>query len=732
MNAQPWSSGTGLQSQDPAILRVEDAGLLSGQSRFLADIAPKDCLHAVFVRSPVARAKLSRVDVDAAAQSAGVHLALTAGAVGERMWPSVNPVFANMRPIIRSLLAVDRVDAVGEPVALIVAQSEFGARDAAELVVADYEAEPAVVRTEDALGGPPIFSDWPDNIAFEHRWLHGDGESAFKSAKHVVRMRLDMPRVAAVALEPRGAMADWNAATRALTAWLPTQTPHRARAELARILGLSAQSVRVITPCVGGAFGAKASLYPEDVLVAIAAMKLQRPVCWISTRNEDFVATSHGRGAQLRAEAAVDGCGRFLGLRADLTFPLGYWAPYSAAVPAWNAGRILPGPYRIDVVDIRVTGVVTNAAPVGIFRGAGRPEAALVMERMMDEAARVLQLDPAAVRRVNLIEAAAFPYTTSTAEVLDSGDYPQLLERALESARYRQLRAEQSHDGVGGELLGMGICLYIEPCGRGWESARVSREPDGRIVVASGSSAQGQGHQTTFAQIAADCLQVPLSHVEVVEGDTALTPEGVGALASRSTAIGGSAVRAAAEKLRELLRAANPGGARRIEASVIYTAPAEAWSSGCCIAIVAINRDTGELQVRRLFCVDDCGVVINPVLFRGQLLGGLAQGIGQALRERIVYDADGQLLSGSLMDYALPRADEMPDVDVHSIVTQTRANLLGAKGIGEAGCIAAPAAILNAAHDALRAAGDCHLELPLTSESIWRALQGAAACEVRA
>ncbi|MEJ1964663.1 MAG: xanthine dehydrogenase family protein molybdopterin-binding subunit [Gammaproteobacteria bacterium] len=730
MNAQ-FQVGTG--GMTAPVGRVEDAPILSGKAQFLADIALANCLHAVFVRSPVARARLAGVEVEGASRAPGVELLLTGKTLDVQGWPSVNLVFASMRQPVRALLAVDRVDAVGEPVALVIARTELDARNAAELVVADYEPETALPHAPDVLEGSPIFADWPDNIVFEHRWQRGNDEAAFAGAARVVRMSLDMPRVAAVALEPRGAMAAWDERARTLTAWLPTQTPHRARSELARILNLPERDVRVITPCVGGAFGAKASLYPEDVLVAIAAMKLRRPVRWIATRNEDFLATSHGRGGRLRAEAAIDARGRFLALRANLTFALGYWATYSAAVPAWNAGRILPGPYRVDAVDIHVTGVMTNTAPIGILRGAGRPEAALIMERLMDEAARELRLDPADVRRTNLIDAGAFPYQTATAEVLDSGDYARLLSEALELARYYELRADhQRRRRASAELLGVGLCLYIEPCGRGWESARVSREPDGRIVVAAGTSSQGQGHQTTFAQIAAECLQVPVTAVEVVEGDTANTPDGVGALASRSTAIGGSAVRAAAEALRERLRSATGGAQTRVEANVVYTAPAEAWGSGCCIAVVAIDRDTGELRVRHLFSVEDCGVVINPVLFKGQLVGGLAQGIGQTLRERIVYDADGQLLSGSLLDYALPRADEMPKMETRSISTLTRANLLGAKGIGETGCIAAPAAILNAAYDALSAVPDCHLELPLTSESIWRALNSRTTRPVHA
>lgn len=718
MNAQPqFVPLAEIQNSPP---RVEDPPILTGTAQFIADIVPANSLHAVFIRSPIARGRIKRVDTQAAEAEDQVRLVLTGRSGVPKGWPEVSPVLENVRHIERALISADRVDAVGEVVALVVADTELAARDAAESIVVEFESEAALPDVESAATGAPIFSDWPDNIAFEHRWLHGNSDAAFKSAAYVVSMELDMPRVAAVALETRGAVAAWDAASQSLTAWLPTQTPHRARAELSRILGLHHDRVRVITPCVGGAFGAKASIYPEDLLVAIAAMKLSCPVRWIASRNEDFVATSHGRGASLRAEAAVDAAGRFLGLRANLTFPIGSWATYSACVPAWNAGRILPGPYRVGALDVRVCGVMTNTAPIGILRGAGRPEAALVLERLMDEAAAVLQMDPVAIRRLNLISRFTSPQATPTGQTLDSGDYERLLERAVEISAYRQ-RVRQND-----ELVGVGICLYVEPCGRGWESARISREPNGRFLLACGTSAQGQGHRTTFAQIACDCLGIPLSQIDVIEGDTAQTPAGIGALASRSIAIGGSAVRLAAEQLRDNLRAISTSQSCPV-AEVVYTAPAEAWSSGCCIAIVAIDRETGSLKVRNLFCVDDCGVVINPTLFKGQFVGGLAQGVGQAVYERIVYDEEGQLLTGSLMDYALLHADDMPEIEIDSIATATSANHLGAKGVGEAGCVAAPAAILNAAHNALRSFGRVRLSLPLTSESIWRVLQGSAA-----
>jgi carbon-monoxide dehydrogenase large subunit len=705
--------------------RVEDGAILRGEARFIADVAPDETLHAVFVRSPFAKAVIRKVDVSAAERCAGVRLVLTGSSVPKDRWPSVNPVLPGMKSIMRPLLAAERVASVGEPVAMVVADSELEARDAAEQIDVEYDPEPALTSPRKAVAGSPIMPGWHSNIAFEHHWTSGDCEAAFLSARYRVKVQLDLPRISAAALETRGVVAQWESSSDQLTVWLPTQSPHRARAELSRILDVPAARVRVINPHVGGAFGAKASLYPEDALIALASIRLRCSVRWHATRNEDLLATSHGRGAEIEAEAAVDERGRFLALRAVLRFPLGYWATFSAAVPAWNAGRILPGPYRVEAVDIHILGVLTNTSPVGILRGAGRPEAAIVMERLMDEAARVLGLDPFEVRALNAIPAGSFPYQTPTGEVLDSGNYPELLSCARDMCG-ENVRLAQARDSRAGTLVGRGICLYVEPCGRGWESARITRKESGRFIVACGSSSQGQGHRTTFAQIAAGCLCVPISNIEVIEGDSARAPEGIGALASRSTAIGGSAVRAAALRLRELMEFSSKPQAGEIEVTEVYTAPAEAWGSGCCVADVEIDPNTGTLTLLRLISIDDCGEIVSPELFDGQVVGGLAQGIGHALRERIVYDAEGQLLTGSLMDYAMPRADEIPPIYLRTIHTPTPANLLGAKGVGEAGCIAAPAAILNAAYDALKSLGVSQIELPLTSESIWRAMQRAS------
>ncbi len=717
----------------------------------MGDLAPPDALHLVFVRSPHARARILSVGPAAALAHPGVAAVLTAADLAGHGAAAVNPLLPIGDPRPFEPLAGRQVRAVGQAVAAVIAATAEAAGDAAELVAVDYEDEEA---GEEAAPVP----------AFEAAWRHGDIDAAFAAAPLVATAQVRHARVAAMPMEPRTALAAWDEAA-GLTAWLSTQTPHRARQDLSAILGLPADRVRVIAPDVGGAFGGKASLFPEDAVVAWAARLLGRPVLWRGTRAEDLLAGTHGRGATNAAEAAIAADGTLLGLRVRLDFPLGHWLPYSAVVPGRNAGRILPGPYRCPALATRLEGRVEAAAAVGIYRGAGRPEAAMLMERLMDEAARTAGLDPLEIRRRNLRPAHAVPCAIESGETLDSGDYAAVLDAAAALADYPALRRRQAERRAAGELVGIGIGLYVEPCGQGWESARLSVEADGRIVAATGSTAQGQGRETAFAQIVADALGVPPETVTVRHGDTAAVPPGIGALASRSTAIGGGALVQAAAALRaaalplaaRLLQArpgalgsgpdsvepcaggfrnpatgafaawaaiaeAAPGGT--LSAGAVFEAGGEAWSSGCCIAAAAIDRDTGVPTVEGLWLADDAGVVVNPLLVEGQLLGGVAQGLGEALMERIVYDADGQLLTGSLADYALPRAADMPPVRLTSLCTPSPANPLGAKGVGEAGCIGVPAAIANAVHDALAPLGVGIPDLPLTGERIWRAIHG--------
>ncbi len=712
--------------------RREDAAVLNGRGQYVSDLAPDGCLHAVFVRSPMASARIVSIDTEAARAMPGVRLIVTSDMLSGLAPLAVNPVVDGLRAFACPILATARVDSVGAPIALVVASTATQARDAAEAVFVDLASEAALPDYASAVAGDAFMPGWPDNRAFEKRWTQGDFDAVASAAHRTVHVRVASPRVAAVALEPRGLLADWQGGK--LTVSIPTQSPHRARMELARVLGLSLEQVRTIAPDVGGAFGSKASVYPEDVAVCFAAMQLGAPVKWISSRNEDFVSASHGRDSTLEAWATFDAGARLQGLKADLRYVIGSWATFSAVVPTWNAARILPGPYRVEAIDITATTVVAHTAPVGIYRGAGRPEAALLMERIMDAAAREFDIDVAEIRRRNLIATSDLPFNTPTGQRLDSGDYCGLLDKALEAAGYERLRVTQAARRAAGELVGIGINLYVEPCGTGWESARITRHADGSFTVASGSSAQGQGHRTAFAQIAADALGVPMDRVTVIEGDSDTSPAGIGALASRSMAIGGSAVLLAAQEMRGKCEAhvkqAGSGAddvesSEVVEVETVYTAPHETWSAGCCLAVVVVDRDTGLTQVEQAVWADDAGRVINPLLAVGQLMGGFAQGLGQALMERIHYDEDGQLLTGSLMDYALPRATDIPPLALHSLPSATDANALGAKGVGESGCIAAPAAILNAAIDALAPLGVRHLDMPLTSENVWRAMQDA-------
>ena len=702
-------------------LRREDEKLLRGAGRFVSDVTSEGCLNLVFVRSDRAGVEIEAIDTQFAAAATGVVLVLTARDLEGIGTGEVNPLTPELSPRSFEVLAHDVVGAVGQPVAAVIATTRAAALDAAELVI---------VTSRDA--GPARAQ-----AGFRQVWRTGSAVGPATAS-----VRIQHARLAPSPLEPRAAMADWQAGR--LTAYIATQTPHRARADLARILGLPADCVRVVTPDVGGSFGGKASIFPEDVCVAWAARALGAPVAWRGSRSEDMLAGTHGRGLAVAAELALDTAGFMTGLRAEIDGSLGHWMPFSAVVPGRNAGRILPGPYRVGAVDIEVRGVTDDKAAVGIYRGAGRPEAAMVMERLIDLAARRRGEDPVAFRLRNLLPADALPLDTPTGMHLDRGDYPGLLRQAACLADYEGHRRTQASRSASGDIMGLGVAMFLEPCGEGWESASLRLLRDGSFLASTGTSAQGQGRETAFAQILADALGVSPEAIVVMHGDTDCTPTGIGALASRSTGIGGGALIRAAEAMRR--RAApiadglwGPGALvegvmwhgvaeaadDELSVDVRFTAPCEAWSSGCCIARVSIDRDTGVLTVEQITMVDDAGTVINPLLLEGQLLGGAAQGIGEALMERMVYDESCQLLTGSLMDYALPRAGDMPVVRMESRPTISTASPTGARGVGEAGCIGVPAAIVNAAVDALAPFGVTHLDMPLTSEKLWLALQAS-------
>lgn len=710
----PFASHSATSPTQGHLARAEDARLLRGQGQYVHDIHLPGMLHAVFVRSMYARATLKEVDTSMAAICEGVNAVFTGADCAEVFMPAPNALLPLAQIPRFPAMAQGRLEFVGQPVALVVADTLEHARMAAELVMVDCDPEAA---TTDAFAARAAHAHAASGLARAH-YQHGTWQDADAKGCTQVSVVHAQPRLVAMSLEPRAAVASFQGGQ--LTVWLPSQAPSRARRDVAAACGLTADQVRLIAPDVGGAFGAKSSVSPEDLLLACAAVKLGCSISWLSARSEEFTSGMHGRGGYLTGSLWVDGQGKLRHLQASMQFPVGAWLAYSAVVPARNAARILPGPYQVDSLNVQSDATFSNAAPVTIYRGAGRPEAALLMERLIERAARALQLDPIELRLRNCIPASAMPYATPTGETLDAGDYAALLQRAAERFGYAAERTEQARRRGQGGVVGIGTALYIEPCGQGWESARVTLNADGSVTVASGSPSQGQGHATSFAVIAADALGIAVDRITVLAGDSATAPEGIGALASRSMAIGGSAILLAAQEAK---RRMNAGEALPLTVEQTYTAPAEAWSYGCVMARVAIDADTGRMKVERILWVDDAGHIVSPQLAEGQLLGGLAQGLGQAMMERMVYDDEGQLLTGSLMDYAVPRADDMPPVELDSLHVPTRANALGAKGVGEAGCIGVPAALLNAAADALSPWGEVELDFPLTPERLWRAMQ---------
>jgi carbon-monoxide dehydrogenase large subunit len=750
--------------------RREDRRLLLGAGTFVDDLRPEACLSVVFVRSPHGHARIARLDAEGARKAPGVTAVITGAEVRHLAPMPVNPAIPGMKIPPHPIIADGAVHATGEPVAVIVAASTAEAWDAAALIEVDYDGRPAVAEPEAALasGAPVLYPEIEGNRSFRRMLKGGDPDAAFARAAHRVTLRVAQERISAVAMEPRMVVASFDAVTEELTVWVSCQSPFRIRGEIARLLALHESQVRVIAPDVGGGFGVKTGPYREEVLLAWLAVRLRRPVRWASTRREDFETTNQARGSVCESELALDADGRILGLRAHIVSPLGASLMFAAPGSPSNHARCLPGAYVVPSCEIAVDGALTNTAPVSAYRGAGRPEACFVIERLMDTAARALKLDPAELRRRNLIPSDRFPYRTITGQVYDSGDYVGALDRALAAADYGALRRRQEARRARDEVVGIGVVSYVEPCALGWESGSVKVERSGRVTAITGSSAHGQGHETTFAQVVADALGVTPEDVTVIHGDTRRGPEGFGTHGSRSTALGGGALveasvvvrdkgrRIAAKLLeaavedvvaasggfqvvgaphktvgwREVAAVAYAGGAALpagdtpgLEASHYFQPEGETWSSGAVVAAVSIERDTGRLAVESLVWVDDAGVVINPLLAEGQLHGGLAQGFGQTVMEQIVYDERGQLLTGTLMDYAVPRADDVPAVTIEKMHTPSTRNPLGAKGLGEAGCIAIPPAIVNAVVDALAPFGVTHVDMPLTAEKLWRAMQ---------
>ncbi|MCR9215198.1 MAG: xanthine dehydrogenase family protein molybdopterin-binding subunit [Proteobacteria bacterium] len=715
--------GEGTNKSRPAyqgqpVLRREDDRLITGRGCFVGDVPLENPLHLAFARSPVAIGRLALGNLDEIQELEGVTTAFEGRHVSDLGSLSVSTVLEKVGFVPFPILAEDMVQFVGQPIAAILAETPDAALDAIEAYYAEIETD----------GFEPILapngSKKDQDVIYSGHWQDGDISSAFDRADHVVEVEISHSRLAPSPMENRAIAVEYLPATDSVKIWLSTQTPHRARSELSEILDRPAEQIHVIAPDVGGAFGMKASLYPEEIMAVWSAFDLQRSVRWTSTRNEDLLSASHGRGIHSAAKLAFSSDGKFEGLIAEATAPLGAWLTTSSAIPGWNAARILPGPYDIPNYDIQTKGQLTNTAPVGIYRGAGRPEAAMLMERLVEKAAQQLGLDPGKLREKNLLTPDQLGQRRQTGVLLDSGNYPEGLKSLLSAADYKVAKARQAERRAQGEYVGLGISFFVEPSGTGWESARVCLNPDGSVDVYTGGSTQGHGRETAYAQIVGDVFSCDLDKITVTAGNTEVCPAGIGALASRSTAIGGSAVlKAAQEVLQKMGGRSHPQ--EPVEATVIYDCEGEAWGYGCYFTQLTIDPPTGEMSIEKIVCVDDAGTVINPMFVEGQIFGGLVQGLGEATLEQIVYNEEGQLVTGSLMDYGLPRASDIPGITLEQRHTQSPQNPLGSKGVGEAGTIGLPPAILNAALDALAPLGVTDLTMPLTSNNIWQAIQDA-------
>jgi len=758
------------------VKRKEDPRLITGRATYVGDVTLPGLHYVAFVRSPHAHARIRGIDASAAARLPGVLAVVTGADLAGQVAPlplasasAEGGSGAGGGGRHHVALSVGRVRHVGEAVAAVVAASEPLAVDAAGEVVVDWEPLPAVTDPFAAMadGAPLLHDDAPRNVEHENRIAAGDPAAAFARAHRVVRQRMVNQRLCGVPLEPRACVAAPDPETGGLTVWSTTQAPHALRKDIATALGLPQNQVRVIAPEVGGGFGVKFGLYPEDAVLAALARRLRVPLRWTETRLEHMVATTHGRDHVTDVEAAVEADGTISALRMHVTANVGAY-PIFTFIPDLTL-MMGVGVYRIPHVDHRTTCVFTHTTPVAAYRGAGRPEAAYYIERMVDLVATELGLAPEAVRRKNFIPPDAFPYSAPTGQRYDSGEYDRALARALEISRYPALRTEQRERVERGDrhLLGIGLACYVEMCGFGpFESALVRVEPSGTVTAYTGTSPHGQGHETTFSQIIADHLGVDFDQIVVRHGDTSNTPMGNGTGGSRSLAVGGSAMLRAALKVQDKARriaahmleasaddvVLEDGGyqvkgvpARRLtlaqiadraygeglpdtlesglEASDFFRPPQLIYPFGAHVAVVLVDRETGVVTVRAYYAVDDCGPRVSPVLVTGQVHGGLAQGIAQALYEHLVYGDDGQLVTGSLMDYAVPRAEDLPSFVTDQTVTPTPFNPMGAKGIGEAATIGSTPAVVNAVVDALRPLGVRHLDMPLRPERVWRAIQ---------
>ena len=771
------------------IRRREDPRLITGTAAYTDDITLPNMVHAAMVRSPYAHAKITRIDTTNAAGAPGV-LAVYTGADTEGALQPVPCAWllpdSDLKVAGYPCIATDVVRYTGDIVAVVVAENNYQAYDAMELVEVDYEPLPTTVDPEKATkdGAPQLHPDIPGNQAFHWTVAGGDVDQAFADAEVLVTDRIRQQRLIPNAMEPRAAGAHYTQATGELTLWNTTQNPHILRFVCSGVTGISEDKLRVIAPEVGGGFGSKIAAYPGDFITVFCSKKLGLPVKWTETRSEGYIATTHGRDHVQEVELAGRKDGTITGLRCTVHAGMGaYLSTAAPGIPTILHGLMLSGCYNIPAIKEDVYGVYTNTVPVEAYRGAVRPEATFMIERLVDLFAAELKMDPVEVRRKNFIPRFEDGHDTVTGLTYDSGDYPAALTKALDHVDYAGLRAEQAKARENNRYLGVGVSSYVDIFGLGpsqvagavgfqgglWESAIVRFHPTGKVHVFIGASPHGQGEETTFAQIVADEIGVSSDDVKVFHGDTDLTPMGWGTYGSRTTAVGGAALALTVRKIREkatiiaahLLEAAvedmeyedgkffvkgSPDQSKTIqdialmahvawnmpegveaglEASTFYDPPNFVFPYGTHVATVEVDPDTGHVDLTRYVALDDCGPQINPVIVEGQVHGGVVQGIGQALWEEAVYDDAGQLVSGTMLDYALPRADQLPEIEVLSTVTPSPHHPLGVKGIGEAGTIASTVTVYNAVMDALRPLGVTTLDMPLTPERVWRAIQEA-------
>jgi len=762
--------------------RKEDPRLIQGLAHYVDDLRLPEMHYVGIVRSPYAHARIRSVNIGKAKAAPGVVAVLT----GQDLRGAIGPVpcaaqIPDMKSAPRPVLAFDKVRFVGEPVAVVVATDRYAAHDAVDLVEVDYEPLTPVVNPEKSLakGATVLHEQFKDNLAYRWELEGGDLKKAFKQADKVIHQRLINQRLIPVSMEPRGVVAEYRPGEKQLTIWSSTQIPHLMKTQVAVMLGVPESSVRVIAPEVGGGFGSKLNVYPEEALVGYFSMHLGKPVKWIESRRENFLATIHGRDQIDDVEVAIKRDGTVLGLRCKIIADLGaYYQLLTPLIPTLT-GLMISGCYKIPAVRVEITGVFTNKMATDAYRGAGRPEATYLIERVMDLVAAELKKDPVEIRRKNFPQPKEFPFTTPTGLIYDSADYQKTLDRALKNANYAKLRKDQVRQRKQGRHIGIGLSTYVEICGMGpssampaggWESATVRVEPTGKVTVLTGSSPHGQGQETSFAQMGADVLGLEPDDVQVVHGDTAVVPYGIGTFGSRATAVGGTAVYKSLVKLRDKMaliaghvlgedpqklvfrdkkifskagkksinfgeavaaayvaKTLPPGVEPGLEATTFFEPSNFTYPFGAHVCAVEVDGETGDVRLEKYVAVDDCGNVLNPMLVDGQVVGGIVQAVGQALLEEAVYDDQGQLITGELMDYAIPRASDIPWMETARTVTPSPVNPLGVKGVGEAGTIGATPALANAVADALAPFGVRHVDLPMKRERLWQLMHKARA-----